>query len=193
MNLKSSKSSDKKGHQQFIEMQELANNPSSARKESSHILFSDEDMKVQQQSSSNKYLNDQEYHVQRKAKSVENERHLGKKYKLDNNKLLTKEYSQDFLEEYKSVANPSNNRQNKHTKQSKKQKNLSKKFYESDANQDKHDNKRNGVGANNNNNNNLSDTMIEDKSDDDDEFLYYNYQRQSLLTKMCSCFTSSSS
>lgn len=44
MNLKSAKSNDKKGNQQFIEMQEFSNNPTSARKESSHI-FSDEDIK----------------------------------------------------------------------------------------------------------------------------------------------------
>ena len=47
--------------------------------------------------------------MQRKAKSLETERNMnGKKYRLDSQHKLTKEYSQDFLEEYKGVFNPSN-------------------------------------------------------------------------------------
>lgn len=56
---------------------------------------------------------------------------------------------------------------NPNNKPSKKKKSLSKKFYESDTNNDKGERR----------NPNLSDPMIEDKSDEDDEFLYYNYQR----------------
>ena len=63
-----------------------------------------------------------------------------------------------------------------------KKRNLSKKFYESDANQS---------GSGNKQNNSLSDTMVEDKSEDEDELLIYNYEHKTLVGKLCSCFTSS--
>lgn len=44
---------------------------------------------------------DQLQHSRKKAKSMDTDRaHLNKKYKLDNQKI-SKEFSQDFLEEYK--------------------------------------------------------------------------------------------
>ncbi len=58
---------------------------------------------------------------------METERNVNKKYKLDNIKL-TKEFSQDFLEEYKGVPNPYNTKPQRKTK-------LIKKVYDSDANE----------------------------------------------------------
>ena len=95
---------------------------------------------------------------------METERNNNKKYKLDNQKI-SKEYSQDFLEEYKGVYNPSN--QTPRAASSKKLSGLVKKNYESDANELK---KNTSSAANSDAG---GDTFNNSKDDEDDDFLYY--------------------
>ena len=89
----------------------------------SKTTFSDEDY-PHSMSTSLLSSDDQLHHSRKKAKSLDIDRnHHNKKYKLDNQKI-SKEFSQDFLDEYKQPDAPN----------SLPRKSLISKSYESDAN-----------------------------------------------------------
>ncbi len=153
----SSQNKGKNNTSTMIEMQ-VFNDFTTQKKENTQV-FSEEESRVTQSQ-----LEDDSIQVQRKAKSLETERNNNKKYKLDNQKI-SKEYSQDFLEEYKGVYNPSN--QTPRAASSKKLSGLVKKNYESDANELK---KNTSSAANSDAG---GDTFNNSKDDEDDDFLYY--------------------
>jgi hypothetical protein len=133
-------------------------NDFSTEKKDTTRIFSDEEVKH----TSNYLQDDDVFHVERKVKSLETERNLNRKYKLDSNNKLTKEFSQDFLEEYKGVHNPYN------TSRVPKKNKFNKKVYESDINEG------NKTPALNNSDSNLDESRTHDKSEEDEELFYYN-------------------
>lgn len=161
------KQSANSGKGQFIEMQ-IFNDFSNQKKDNStRHGFSDEEIKHP-----NSYMQSEDHPAQRKVRSLETERNVNKKYKLDNIKL-TKEFSQDFLEEYKGVHNPYN------PQRPVKKAKLIKKSYESDT----HEGKKGPIR--NHSDSNLEDSRTLDKSEDDEDFLFYNQHKPSLTSKLC--------
>ncbi len=97
---------------------------------------------------------------------------LNRQYKLENQKF-TKEYTQDFLEEYKTPEASANSKQIFNAN----------KIYESDANNTETNERRNstegGVGF----------AVVDNNLtiEDDEEFLFYNNRKRSTLENLCSC------
>ena len=105
--------------------------------------------------------------------------HHNKKYKLDNQKI-SKEFSQDFLDEYKQP-----DAQNHHLT-SMPRKSLISKSYESDANHTDGGGMRRGSssdgGAQAQGHTDIGVTL-----DDEEDFLFYNNKKRSIVERCCCC------
>ena len=121
---------------------------------------------------------DQLHHSRKKAKSMDIDRnHHNKKYKLDNQKI-SKEFSQDFLDEYKQSE--------AQQLASQPRKSLISKSYESDANHTDGGGVRRGSssdgGAQVPGHTDIGVTL-----EDEEDFLFYNNKKHSMIERCCCC------